>query len=192
MTLSGTSARALGFVTTPKWLSLMVAQIEDLSSPQLLYPFLPARIPTWPSTICIAYRQTGQLAPRFLEALSGLLMRTLRPSGQFHKFLNGLSTPGYYDKETKAQIPATLLPCQTILALRSICTTALRRQQRVPSAMRSPTSMLALNQLMRLLLVASGSTVITSKLCLREWVVRSNQKHATSDARRWRDTELNR
>ncbi|KAF5642326.1 hypothetical protein F52700_3174 [Fusarium sp. NRRL 52700] len=51
---------------------------------------LPARIPTWLSTVCI------------------LVDKTLRPSGQFHKFLNGLFTPGYYDKETKTQAPATI------------------------------------------------------------------------------------
>ncbi|CZR43054.1 uncharacterized protein FPRO_08030 [Fusarium proliferatum ET1] len=35
-------------------------------------------------------------------------MRTLRPSGKIHSFLNGLFTAGYYDKETKTQVPATI------------------------------------------------------------------------------------
>ncbi|KAF5718282.1 hypothetical protein FGLOB1_1732 [Fusarium globosum] len=46
--------------------------------------------------------------PGFSKPYLDFQMRTLRPSGKIHSFLNGLFTAGYYDKETKTQVPATI------------------------------------------------------------------------------------
>ncbi|KAF5703997.1 hypothetical protein FMUND_12756 [Fusarium mundagurra] len=75
------------------------------------FPAVALPLPPGTHSNLALYLHTGRQVnwpPGFSKPYLDFQMRTLRPSGQFHKFLNGLFTPGYYDKETKTQIPATI------------------------------------------------------------------------------------
>ncbi|CCT68652.1 uncharacterized protein FFB20_14402 [Fusarium fujikuroi] len=78
------------------------------------YEFLAIALPLphgTHSNLALYYLHTGRQVnwpPGFSKPYLDFQMRTLRPSGKIHSFLNGLFTAGYYDKETKTQVPATI------------------------------------------------------------------------------------